>query len=96
MAKLKGLYSVLKHVPENLQRLGNRLGDNVSRKVSLADLDKVSENFDRMAKEVKEGVESLYRGNHTSETRETQALAQDIRGGAFFGDNVGKVNHLNK
>ena len=94
MAKIKGLYSVLKHVPEKLQRLGNRLGDNVSRKISLADLDNVSEKFDRMAKEVKKDVESLYQGSHTSESRKARALELDVRGGAFFGDNVGKVCHV--
>ena len=33
MAKLKGLYSVLNHVPEKLQKYSNRVGDTVSRKV---------------------------------------------------------------
>ena len=56
MAKLKGMYCVLNHVPEKLQRVGNRLGDNVSGRVALQVLDDVSEQFDQHAKETKQGV----------------------------------------
>ena len=34
MAKLKGLYNVLNHVPERLHKVDNRMGDSISRQVA--------------------------------------------------------------
>ena len=91
MAKIKGLYLVLNHVPEKLHRVGNRLGDNVSRKVALSVLDDVSVDFDRPAKKVKTDVELLYQGNLNPRKRHALASKLDIADSAFFADNVGKV-----
>ena len=58
MARLKGLHSVLRQVPEKIQQMETKLGDNVSKRVSLTDLDRACENYDQLAIHEKEGVES--------------------------------------
>ena len=94
MAKLKGLYSVLNHVPEKLQRVSNRLGETVSRTVALSVLDQVSENYDRQAKECKGKVELLYQGSFSARKMQSLANSTRAKGGAFFSDNVGKVREM--
>ena len=91
LARIKGLYSVLNHVPERLQKLANRMGDCVSRKVALKVLDDVSSDYDAAAKNIKRSVEMLYEGGLTPRTRTAMAMRLDIKGGSIFADNVGKV-----
>ena len=91
MSRMKGLYSVLNHVPEKLQRVSNQLGDTVSRKVSLSVLDDVAEDFDQPVLKIKREVESLYRGSMSTRSRNAMASRLQIKGGSIFADNVGKV-----
>ena len=91
MARLKGMYNVLNHVPGKLHRIGNHLGENVSRKASLNDLDRVSEQHDRRALAVKEEVEWLLQGGYTTRSMKAIAIANGIKGASLFSDNVGKV-----
>ena len=91
MARMKGLYAVLNHVSENLHKISNRLGDSVSRKVSLSVLDTVSEDYDKPVLDAKNDVEALYLGGLTARGRRALATRRNIKGGSLFGDNVGKV-----
>ena len=96
MANMKGLYSVLNHVPEKLHRVGSRLGDNVSRKKSLMVLDEVSNNFDQKIRDIKKDIEMLHRNNFSAQEMEKEALRLGIKGFSLFGDNVGKVTKTKK
>ena len=94
MARIKGLYLVLNHVPQKLQKIENRIGDCVSRRIALKVLDDVSVDFDHQAKKAKRDVEMLYSRGLSARNRAALALKLGITGGAFFGDNVGKVGNV--
>ena len=67
------------------------MGDSVSRRVALQVLDDVSVDFDASVKKIKRDVELLYKETLTSRSRSALAAKLGIKGGAFYGDNVGKV-----
>ena len=91
-ARIKGLYSVLKHVPSRLHKCANWMGDCVSRRVALKVVDDVSLDYDSWVLREKERVESLYASPMTSRERSSKAMQEGIKGISFFGDNVGKVD----
>ena len=82
---------MLSHVPEKLQKLSNRMGETVSRKASLRDLDRVTEDHDELTKHLKSQVDLLYEGELTPRSRAALAMRLGVKGFAIFGDNVGKV-----
>ena len=90
-ARIRGAYSVLKHVPEKLQKCANWMGDSVSRRVALKVIDDVSVDHDAWVLEAKRDVESLWVQPMAAHRRSALVRDKDIRGISFFGDNVGKV-----
>ena len=85
-AKIKGIYSVLKHVPEHLHKVANRMGEVMSREKCLSVLDSVSADFDQPAKNAKAAVESLYlgNGNFGPRARKVKAKKEGIMGFGYF------------
>ena len=92
MAQIKGVYNVLNHVPEKLNKVGNRMGDNTSRKVALETIDKLSVDYDRLAVNAKTQVEQLWNGSFGLRVRTAKARASDVRGYVILADNVGRVS----
>ena len=92
MAQIKGVYNVLTHVPEKLNKVGNRLGDNSSRRVALKIIDKLSVDHDRMATDAKTAVEQLWNGTFGFRVRMAKAKNSCTRGYVIMADNVGTVS----
>ena len=91
MAKIRGLYAVLNHVPERLHQVANKSGQCMSRKVSLAVADGVATDHDHLARKAKLDVESLHQGGLSARMRKTLEIRKDIPGVCFFADNLGKL-----
>ena len=96
-AKLKTLQNQINCVPGREQKKYQQLGDCYSKRESWKLMQGVSDGFDSPIIAMQKDVQSLYLGRmQMAGTRRRKAVAMkgNIRGFAFFADNVGMVSYV--